>query len=97
MTFPGFFAIFFAIMIIIKKKYNFIIDPMFYMLMIFILFFGQTKEIVLSEKSELILTLSFFIFFGTTYFIRNRELKFLVNYFQRKTFAQISFHSVYFK
>ena len=85
MTFPGFFAIFFAIMIIIKKKYNFIIDPMFYMLMIFILFFGQTKEIVLSEKSELILTLSFFIFFGTTYFIRNRELKFLVNYFQRKT------------
>lgn len=84
MTFAGFIAILFLLAIIIKKRSRSIIDPLFYMIVIFLFFFGLKNEIELSEESELLLLLSFIIFVVTAHFTGRMRHKKVINFINRK-------------
>ncbi|WP_027385700.1 hypothetical protein [Chryseobacterium gregarium] len=87
MTFAGFFAILFLLAIIMNKGYKSVIDPMFYMIVIFLFFFGIKKDLELNEESEFLLLLSFIIFISTVYLVRKRQHRKIVGFINRKNKA----------
>jgi len=84
MTFAGFIAILFLLAIVIRKGYRSIIDPLFYMIVIFLFFFGLKNEVEISEESELLLLLSFVIFVVTAYLTGKMHHKRIINFISRK-------------
>lgn len=84
MTFAGFIAILFLLTIVIRKGYRSIIDPLFYMIVIFLFFFGLKNEVEISEESELLLLLSFLIFVVTAYLTGKMRHKRIINFINRK-------------
>lgn len=87
MTFAGYFAIFFLLTIIVNKGFKSIINPLFYMNVIFLFFFGITKDIELSEESELLLLLSFIIFISTAYISSRMRYKGITGFINNKNKA----------
>ncbi|MCW3159871.1 hypothetical protein [Chryseobacterium oryctis] len=87
MTFAGYFAIFFLLAIVINKGFKSITDPLFCMNVIFIFFFGIKQDVELTEKSELLLFLSFIIFTSTAYIISKRPHKRIIGFINNKNAA----------
>lgn len=87
MTFAGFIAILFLLALVINKGYRSIIDPLVYIIIIFLFFFGIKKEVELSEKSELLLLLSFLIFISTAFLSSRMRHKRVVSFINNKNGA----------
>lgn len=84
MTFAGYFAVLFILFIVFNKGFKSVVDPLLYMNIVFIFFFGLTEKIELSETSELLLLLSYLIFVFTVLITRKLGHKKIINFINRK-------------
>lgn len=84
MTFAGFIAILLILGIVINQGYKSIINPLLYMIIIFLFFFGIKKDVYLTEKSELLLLLSFIILISTSYLVSKMRHKRVINFINDK-------------
>lgn len=91
MTFAGYLAFFFLLLIFIKKGFRSILTPLFCMNMIFIFFFGLKENIELSVDSELLLVFSLLIFNITTFVTLNMRHTKVVNYIKNKEIVYKNF------
>lgn len=89
MTFAGYFAILFILFIVFNKGFKSFVDPLFYMNIVFIFFFGLKEKIELTETSELLLLLSYIIFVFTVSVTRKLRHKKIIDFINRKN---VTFH-----
>lgn len=84
MTLAGYFAITSILFIVFSKRIKTFVDPLFYMSVVFVFFFGIRKKIQISEVSELLLLLSFIIFISTVLITRRLRHQKLIKFIDRK-------------
>ena len=84
MTFAGYFAVLFILFTVFNKGFKSVVDPLLYMNIVFIFFFGLTEKIQLGETSELLLLFSYLIFVSTVSITRKLGRRKIINFINRK-------------